>query len=71
VTDHHLPALIGGVIELPTADALVNPSQPGCTFESKNLAGVGVAFYVLLALRSELRARGRFTAAAQPKLDGL
>jgi single-stranded-DNA-specific exonuclease len=71
VTDHHLPALIGGVIELPVADALVNPSQPGCTFESKNLAGVGVAFYVLLALRSELRARGRFTAAAQPKLDGL
>ena len=71
VTDHHLPALINDVVELPAADALVNPNQPGCTFESKNLAGVGVAFYVLLALRSELRARGRFDAQTQPKLDGL
>jgi len=71
VTDHHLPALIDERIELPAADAIVNPSQPGCSFESKNLAGVGVAFYVLLALRSELRARGRFDAGSQPKLDGL
>ncbi len=71
VTDHHLPAVFDGVTELPEADAIVNPSQPGCEFESKNLAGVGVAFYVLLALRSELRARGRFDANTQPKLDGL
>ncbi|MDN3920727.1 single-stranded-DNA-specific exonuclease RecJ [Roseateles violae] len=71
VTDHHLPALVGDAIELPAADALVNPNQPGCSFESKNLAGVGVAFYVLLALRSELRARGRFDATNQPRLDGL
>ncbi|MBB4845474.1 single-stranded-DNA-specific exonuclease [Paucibacter oligotrophus] len=71
VTDHHLPALVDGVVALPAADALVNPSQPGCGFESKNIAGVGVAFYVLLALRSELRRRGRFDATNQPKLDGL
>ena len=71
VTDHHLPAVIDGRIELPAADALVNPSQPGCGFASKNLAGVGVAFYVLLALRSELRQRGRYDNAPQPKLDGL
>jgi single-stranded-DNA-specific exonuclease len=50
---------------------LVNPNQPGCGFESKSIAGVGVMFYVLLALRSELRARGIFTAATQPKLDVL
>ncbi len=67
VTDHHLPATEG----LPAADAMVNPNQPGCTFASKNLAGVGVAFYVLLALRSELRQRGRFDATNQPRLDAL
>ncbi|HEY4083539.1 MAG TPA: single-stranded-DNA-specific exonuclease RecJ [Burkholderiaceae bacterium] len=67
VTDHHLPAKEG----LPEADAMVNPNQPGCTFESKNLAGVGVAFYVLLALRGELRQRGRFDAQTQPRLDVL
>jgi len=66
VTDHHLPGP-----ELPAADAIVNPNQPGCTFESKSMAGVGVMFYVLLALRSELRARGVFDAATQPKLDPL
>ena len=71
VTDHHLPAIFDGITELPDAAAIVNPSQPGCLFESKNLAGVGVAFYVLLALRSELRTRGRFDAQSQPKLDGL
>jgi len=57
ITDHHLPGA-----QLPAADAIVNPNQPGCTFESKSLAGVGVMFYVLLALRAELRARGVFDA---------
>jgi single-stranded-DNA-specific exonuclease len=66
VTDHHLPAA-----ELPQADVIVNPNQSGCGFESKSIAGVGVIFYVLLALRSELRQRGIFTAANQPKLDPL
>jgi single-stranded-DNA-specific exonuclease len=66
VTDHHLPAAV-----LPEADAIVNPNQPGCTFESKALAGVGVMFYVLLVLRAELRKRGVFTAQQQPKLDTL
>ena len=66
VTDHHLPAA-----SLPTADVIVNPNQPGCTFDSKALAGVGVMFYVLLALRAELRKRGMFTAETQPKLDAL
>ena len=66
VTDHHLPGP-----ELPAADVLVNPNQPGCDFESKSIAGVGVMFYVLLALRAEMRARGLFDAASQPKLDVL
>ena len=66
VTDHHLPAAV-----LPEADVIVNPNQPGCAFESKSMAGVGVMFYTLLALRSELRARGVFDAATQPKLDTL
>ena len=66
VTDHHLPAT-----ERPDADVIVNPNQQGCSFASKALAGVGVMFYVLLALRSELRARGVFDAATQPKLDTL
>jgi single-stranded-DNA-specific exonuclease len=66
VTDHHLPANV-----LPDADVIVNPNQPGCTFASKSIAGVGVMFYVLLALRSELRTRGIFTATNQPKLDTL
>jgi single-stranded-DNA-specific exonuclease len=71
VTDHHLPALMNGHIGLPDADVIVNPNQPGCSFESKSIAGVGVMFYVLLALRAELRQRGIFTAASQPKLDVL
>lgn len=71
VTDHHLPALAGDAATLPAANVIVNPNQPGCAFESKNLAGVGVMFYVLLALRSELRERGVFTAQAQPRLDAL
>jgi single-stranded-DNA-specific exonuclease len=50
---------------------IVNPNQPGCTFESKAIAGVGVMFYVLLALRAELRTRGVFAAGNQPKLDAL
>ncbi len=66
VTDHHLPAA-----ELPNADVIVNPNQPGCTFASKSIAGVGVMFYTLLALRSELRTRGIFDASNQPKLDTL
>ena len=57
VTDHHLPG-----DTLPDALCIVNPNQPGCTFPSKNLAGVGVMFYVLLALRAEMRSRGVFTA---------
>jgi len=71
VTDHHLPAMRDGQIVLPDADVTVNPNQPGCTFESKSIAGVGVMFYVLLALRAELRRRGVFDAATQPKLDAL
>ncbi len=72
VTDHHLPALDAlGAITLPDADVIVNPNQPGCGFESKALAGVGVMFYVLLALRAELRERGAFGAAEQPRLDTL
>ena len=66
VTDHHLPAP-----ELPQAEVIVNPNQPGCSFESKSMAGVGVMFYVLLALRAELRARGVFGPDQQPKLDPL
>ncbi len=71
VTDHHLPALRDGQIVLPDADVIVNPNQPDCTFESKSIAGVGVMFYVLLALRAELRERGIFTAQNQPKVDVL
>ena len=66
VTDHHLPAAT-----LPAARVIVNPNQPECGFPSKNLAGVGVMFYVLLALRAELRRRGVFDAQTQPKLDAL
>lgn len=55
VTDHHLPGDV-----LPAADAIVNPSQPGCGFASKNIAGVGVIFYVMAALRATLVARGWF-----------
>lgn len=66
VTDHHLPG-----DALPDARVIVNPNQPECGFPSKNLAGVGVVFYVLLALRAELRRRGVFDAQTQPKLDNL
>ena len=71
VTDHHLPAKEEDVIVLPDATVIVNPNQPGCGFASKNLAGVGVMFYVLLALRTELRERGVFTPENQPRLDTL
>ena len=66
VTDHHLPG-----DRLPKAAAIVNPNQPGCTFSSKALAGVGVMFYVLVALRAELRKRGKFTNETQPKVENL
>jgi single-stranded-DNA-specific exonuclease len=66
VTDHHLPG-----DTLPDAACIVNPNQPGCPFPSKNLAGVGVMFYVLLALRAELRARGAFADRPEPKLADL
>ena len=59
VTDHHLPG-----DELPDAACIVNPNQPGCGFPSKNLAGVGVIFYVMLALRAELRQRGAYACQA-------
>jgi single-stranded-DNA-specific exonuclease len=71
VTDHHLPAVIDGAVTLPTDCTIVNPNQPGCGFESKSIAGVGVMFYVLLALRAELRERGVFDAKTQPKIDSL
>ena len=71
VTDHHLPALVDGVVALPDATVIVNPNVPGDGFASKALAGVGVMFYVLLALRAELRSRGAFEGRAQPKLDAL
>lgn len=66
ITDHHLPA-----DELPAAAAIVNPNQPGCSFPSKNLAGVGVIFYQMLALRAVLRARGAFDVDSQPRLEQL
>jgi single-stranded-DNA-specific exonuclease len=65
ITDHHLPGL-----QLPDA-LIVNPNQAGCPFASKNLAGVGVMFYVLMALRAEMRQRGAFAACAEPNLAEL
>ncbi len=66
ITDHHLPAAV-----LPQAEAILNPNQPGCGFASKNLAGVGVAFYLLLALRKALREAGAFSAQSQPNFGPL
>jgi single-stranded-DNA-specific exonuclease len=71
VTDHHLPARGENGVPLPDANCIVNPNQPDCGFASKSIAGVGVMFYALLATRAELRARGRFDAASQPKLDSM
>jgi len=62
VTDHHLAGC-----ELPAADVIVNPNQPGCGFASKSIAGVGVIFYVMLALRAELRQRGWFASRSLPE----
>ncbi|MEW5889802.1 MAG: single-stranded-DNA-specific exonuclease RecJ [Pseudomonadota bacterium] len=64
ITDHHLPGNL-----LPEADCIVNPNQPGCEFPSKNLAGVGVMFYVMLALRAELRRRGAFAQRPEPRMS--
>ena len=66
ITDHHLPAET-----LPAADCIVNPNQPGCGFASKHIAGVGVMFYVMLALRAELRSRGWFGEGSGPNLGAL
>jgi len=66
ITDHHLPGA-----QLPAAACIVNPNQPDCNFPSKNLAGVGVMFYVLLALRAELRTRGWFEGRDEPNLADL
>ena len=67
VTDHHLPG-----DELPAADCIVNPNQPGCDFPSKYIAGVGVMFYVMLALRAQLRSRGWFgETIKEPNLGAL
>ncbi len=66
VTDHHLPGET-----LPDAACIVNPNQPGCTFASKNLAGVGVMFYVLLAVRAEQRGRGLYANNPEPDLREL
>lgn len=66
VTDHHLPG-----DELPDAACIVNPNQTGCGFISKNLAGVGVIFYVMLALRAELRNRGTYATQPEPNLARL
>ncbi|GAA6141601.1 single-stranded-DNA-specific exonuclease RecJ [Hydrogenophaga sp. 5NK40-0174] len=73
ITDHHLPASMDGEVTLPQDCIIVNPNQPDCTCESKAMAGVGVMFYVLLALRAELRARGVFDKAGvtQPRIDAL
>ena len=66
ITDHHLPG-----DEIPDAEVIVNPNQPGCDFPSKALAGVGVMFYVMLALRAELRRRGAFGSQPGPNLASL
>lgn len=66
ITDHHLAGA-----QLPAADAIVNPNQPGCGFASKHLAGVGVMFYLLLAVRARLRADGYYTMRSEPNLAEL
>lgn len=66
ITDHHLPG-----DTLPQALVIVNPNQPGCGFPSKNLAGVGVIFYLMMALRAELRLRGVYPKDGGPRLDNL
>lgn len=67
ITDHHLPG-----DQIPDAAVIINPNQPGCNFPDKHIAGVGVIFYVMLALRAELRERGTFVAArSEPNLASL
>jgi single-stranded-DNA-specific exonuclease len=66
ITDHHLPA-----DSTPDAACIVNPNQKNCNFPSKNLAGVSVMFYVLLALRAALRDRGAFADKPEPNLTEL
>ncbi|MGH8621714.1 MAG: DHH family phosphoesterase, partial [Burkholderiales bacterium] len=66
ITDHHLPAE-----RLPAAACIINPNQPGCAFPSKHLAGVGVMFYLMLALRAELRKRRWFADRAPPSSPAL
>ena len=66
ITDHHLPG-----DRLPDAECIVNPNQPGCDFPSKCIAGVGVMFYVMLALRAELRERGYFAERPEPNFANL
>ncbi len=66
VTDHHLPG-----DALPVTPWIVNPNQPGCPFPAKHLAGVGVVFYVLSAVRASLRARGWFVGRTEPRLGEL
>ena len=67
ITDHHLAPET-----LPEADAIVNPNQPGCSFKSKAIAGVGVIFYVMLALRGRLREQGRFESGqSEPNMAAL
>ncbi|MGE0559771.1 MAG: single-stranded-DNA-specific exonuclease RecJ [Burkholderiales bacterium] len=66
VTDHHLPG-----DALPDAWCIINPNQPGCDFPSKSLAGVGVMFYLMLALRAEFRGRGAYDGKTEPNLGAL
>ncbi len=66
VTDHHLPAQTK-----PAAAAIINPNQPGCSFPCKNTAGVGVAFYTMLAVRAKLREQDWFQPAKQPNMATL
>ncbi|MDP1536593.1 MAG: single-stranded-DNA-specific exonuclease RecJ [Burkholderiales bacterium] len=66
ITDHHLPG-----DQLPDAWCIINPNQPGCEFPSKSLAGVGVMFYLMLALRAQLRARGAYANKPEPNLGAL
>lgn len=66
ITDHHLPGS-----QTPEAACIVNPNQHGCSFSSKNLAGVGVMFYCLLGLRAELREQGVYQTKTEPNLTEL
>jgi single-stranded-DNA-specific exonuclease len=66
ITDHHLPSEV-----MPDAACMINPNQHGCDFPSKHLAGVGVMFYALLALRAEFRTRGAYKEKSEPNLTEL